>query len=84
MPVLENYVATIPKNVNDNFRLWLTSMPSLTFPISILQNSVKMTIEPPQGLKDNIKKSYVSVYYHYYRLLTPFRKLWATRKWNAP
>lgn len=58
MPALENYVATIPKSVNDNFRLWLTSMPSKSFPISILQDSVKMTIEPPQGLKENMKKSY--------------------------
>ena len=42
--------------VNPNFRLWLTSMPVKTFPVSILQNSLKLTTEPPSGIKSNIKK----------------------------
>ena len=42
--------------VNPNFRLWLTSMPVKTFPVSILQNSLKLTTEPPSGVKSNIKK----------------------------
>jgi len=42
--------------VNPNFRLWLTSMPVSTFPVSILQNSLKLTTEPPSGIKSNMKK----------------------------
>ncbi|CAD6237730.1 GSCOCG00008323001-RA-CDS, partial [Cotesia congregata] len=39
-------------------RLWLSSSPTSEFPISILQAGVKMTTEPPRGLKANMKRLY--------------------------
>ena len=44
--------------INENFRLFLTSMPVKYFPVSILQNGLKLTTEPPKGIKANLKRSY--------------------------
>jgi dynein heavy chain len=58
MPDMEKLVEEFDDSIHRDFRLWLTSMPAKKFPVSVLQNSVKMTIEPPQGLKSNLLSSY--------------------------
>jgi len=59
MPRLEMITdAFVPKEMHREFRLWMTSYPSKDLPISILQNGVKMTNEPPRGLRANITGSY--------------------------
>lgn len=59
MPRLDKIVDTLQTSkIHPNFRLWLSSSPHPDFPISILQASIKMTTEPPKGLKANLKRLY--------------------------
>lgn len=63
MQQLEILVAQLIENqeVHADFRLILTSMPVDYFPQSILQSSLKMTTEPPRGIKANLQRSYQNI-----------------------
>ena len=59
MPTLAEILEkSADQEINDQYRLWLTSMPSKQFPISILQNGVKITYEPPRGIRANLLRTY--------------------------
>lgn len=45
-------------DIHPDFRLYITSMPCSFFPVFVLQNSVKLTTEPPRGVKANMKRTY--------------------------
>ncbi|XP_052105827.1 dynein axonemal heavy chain 6-like isoform X2 [Mytilus californianus] len=55
--IVEKFNAST-EEVDKQFRLWLSSNPDPCFPISILQTGMKMTVEPPQGLKANMLRAF--------------------------
>jgi len=68
MPSLEKIVLEFAENkdtIHEDFRLFLTSMPASYFPVSVLQNSVKLTTEPPRGMKANMKRTYQNISQEY-------------------
>jgi dynein heavy chain len=76
-----NDLERIQENQGDvlqDYRLWLTSMPSPHFPVSVLQSGIKITNEPPRGIKANIKRSYLETeesWYNKNSKPTEFKKL---------
>ena len=63
MPRLETLVGKFDEeeslqSTNPQFRLLLSSMPADYFPISVLQNGLKYTTEPPAGVRANMLRTY--------------------------
>ena len=54
---LDKIIESMPtRSPHSSFRLWLSSSPHPQFPIGILQRGIKMTTEPPKGLKANMSR----------------------------
>eukprot|EP00656_Telonema_subtile_P046258 TRINITY_DN52634_c0_g1_i1.p1 TRINITY_DN52634_c0_g1~~TRINITY_DN52634_c0_g1_i1.p1 ORF type:complete len:144 (-),score=16.32 TRINITY_DN52634_c0_g1_i1:6-437(-) len=65
MPELANIIEEYSRDdlkdtLNKDYRLFLTSLPSEEFPVSVLQNGMKLVQEPPKGLRSNLLRSFTS------------------------
>ncbi|XP_055860055.1 dynein axonemal heavy chain 6-like isoform X8 [Biomphalaria glabrata] len=64
MNAMEDIIKNIQETsslLHSNFRLYLSSMPAKHFPVSVLQNSVKVTNEPPKGIRANLRRAFIDM-----------------------
>lgn len=55
---MQNPESTKP---NEDFRLWITCEPHKQFPLGLLQKVIKVTNEPPKGLKAGLYKTFTTL-----------------------
>uniref|UniRef100_A0A7S2IQH3 Dynein heavy chain n=1 Tax=Haptolina brevifila TaxID=156173 RepID=A0A7S2IQH3_9EUKA len=58
LPKLEKKLEALIEGAHPEFRVFLSSLPQNVVPVQILQNSIKLTNEPPSGLRPNMLRAY--------------------------
>lgn len=54
---MEDILTKTPE-IAEDFRLWITCEITIRFPIGLLQMAIKVTLEPPMGLKAGLSRTY--------------------------
>jgi len=60
LPKLEKKLEALALGAHPNFRVFLSALPQKVVPVAVLQSSIKLTNEPPSGLKANMLRAYGS------------------------
>lgn len=58
MATMEDVLNPKDKVVHPDFRIWITCEPHKEFPLGLLQMAIKVTTEPPKGLKAGISRTF--------------------------
>jgi dynein heavy chain len=58
LPKLEKKLESLVEAAHAEFRVFLSSLPQTCVPVQVLQNSIKLTNEPPSGLRPNMLRAY--------------------------
>ncbi|XP_030273772.1 dynein heavy chain 6, axonemal isoform X2 [Sparus aurata] len=64
MLAMEELIKTFTEpdtSIHQDFRLFLSSMPTKVFPVTVLHNSVKVVNEPPEGLRANMRRAFTEI-----------------------
>merc|ERR1719198_2850040 len=60
LPKLEKKLEALSEGAHPDFRVFLSALPQKVVPVPILQSAIKLTNEPPSGLKANMLRAYLS------------------------
>lgn len=58
MAEMENILNPKDVEVHEEFRLWITCAPDKDFPLGLLQMAIKVTMEPPKGMKAGLNRTF--------------------------
>jgi len=61
MQFLDSFLVQEQPNINPEFRLFITCEPSPRFPLGLLQKCIKVTNEPPKGIKAGLHKTFTTL-----------------------
>jgi len=61
MAEMEDMLNPKEKVVHESFRIFITCLPTDEFPLSLLQMAIKVTTEPPKGLKAGLSRTFSTV-----------------------
>jgi len=54
-------IITPEATIHEDFRLWITCEQNPRFPLGLLQKTIKVTNEPPKGLKAGLYKTFTTL-----------------------
>ena len=61
LPELEIIQENISSDCHEDYRLFLTTMVTDRFPVNFLHQSIKITNEPPKGIRANLGRIYSEI-----------------------